>query len=76
MLSFFNTTIDAIQGAKTQFVKTFAPNDEIAKPLQTYIDAQTYFAKKVASEANSFFTTVGVSAYNFDAKKAFATKTK
>ena len=74
MLSLINTSIDAIQGAKTQFVKTFAPNEEIAKPLNTYINAQTSFAKKVAQEANTFFTTVGLSAYNFDAKKAFATK--
>ena len=74
MLSAINASIDAIQGAKTQFVKTFAPNDEIAKPLNTFIDAQTSFAKKVAVEANSFWTTVGYSLYNFDAKKAFGTK--
>ena len=74
MLSAINTAIDSIQGAKTQFVKTFAPNEEIAKPLNTYINAQTSFAKKVAQEANTFFTTVGFAAYNFDAKKAFAVK--
>ena len=74
MLSAINTSIDTFQGAKTQFVKTFVKNEEIAKPLQTYIDAQTSFAKKVVSEATTFFTTVGVAAYNFDAKKAFATK--
>ena len=71
MLSLINTSIDAIQGAKNQFVKTFVPNEEIAKPLTTYINAQASFAKKVAQEANSFFTTVGYAAYNFDAKKAF-----
>ena len=71
MLSAINTAIDSIQGAKTQFVKTFVTNEAVAKPLNTYIDAQTSFAKKVAAEANSFFTTVGMAAYNFDAKKAF-----
>ena len=71
MLSAINTAIDSVQAAKTQFVKTFVTNEAVAKPLQTYIDAQTSFAKKVASEANSFFTTVGTAAYTFDAKKAF-----
>ena len=71
MLSAINTAIDSVQAAKTQFVKTFVTNEAVAKPLNTYIDAQTSFAKKVAAEANSFFTTVGMAAYNFDAKKAF-----
>lgn len=71
MLNIVNTSIDAIQGAKTQFVKTFVTNEAVAKPLQTYIDAQTSFAKKVAVEANSFFTTVGMAAYSFDPAKAF-----
>lgn len=75
MLQAINGAIDNFQGAKTQFVKTFVTNDELKKPLQTYIDAQTSFAKKVAAETTSFFTTVGMSLYNFDAKKAFA-KTK
>jgi hypothetical protein len=72
MINYINTSIDAIQNAKTQFVKTFVTNEELAKPLNTYIDAQTSFAKKVAQETNSFLTTVGYAAYNFDAKKAFA----
>lgn len=72
MLSFVNNAIDLIQGAKTQFIKTFVPNDELKKPLQAYVDAQASFAKKVAAETNTFLTTVGMSAYNFDAKKAFA----
>ncbi len=72
MLQIANTFIDTVQGAKTQFVKTFVSNEAVAKPLNTYIDAQTSFAKKVAAEANSFFTTVGMAVYSFDAKKAFA----
>ena len=71
MLSAINTAIDSVQAAKTQFVKTFVTNEAVAKPLNTYIDAQTSFAKKVAAEANSFFMTVGMAAYSFDAKKAF-----
>lgn len=74
MLSVINTTIDTIQGAKTQFVKTFVQNDEVKKQLQTYIDAQQAFAKDVASSTVEFFTTVGSSATSFDAKKVFKTK--
>ena len=48
MLQAINTSIDTISGAKTQFVKTFVQNDEVAKQLQTFIDAQQSFAKIVA----------------------------
>jgi hypothetical protein len=74
MLSAINTSIDAVSSAKTQFVKTFVKNEEIQKQLQTYIDAQQSFAKSVAKSSVDFFTTVGVAATSFDAKKAFATK--
>jgi hypothetical protein len=74
MLSAINTSIDTISGAKTQFVKTFVQNDEVAKSLQTYIDAQQSFAKTVAKSTVDFFTTVGTAAASIDAKKAFATK--
>jgi hypothetical protein len=74
MLSALNTTIDTISGAKTQFVKTFVQNEEVAKSLQTYIDAQQSFAKTVAKSSVDFFTTVGSAAASLDAKKVFATK--
>ena len=74
MLQAINTSIDTISGAKTQFVKTFVKNEEVAKNLQTYIDAQQAFAKTVAKSTVDFFTTVGAAATSFDAKKAFATK--
>lgn len=74
MLQAINTSIDTISGAKTQFVKTFVQNDEVKKQLQTYIDAQSSFAKTVAKSTVDFFTTVGTSATSFDTKKAFATK--
>ena len=74
MLQAINTSIDTISGAKTQFVKTFVQNDEVAKQLQTFIDAQQSFAKTVAKSTVDFFTTVGTAATSIDAKKAFATK--
>ena len=74
MLSAINTSIDAISGAKTQFVNTFVKNDEVKNQLQTFIDAQQSFAKIVAKTTVDFYTTLGTAATSFDAKKAFATK--
>lgn len=74
MLSAYNAFVDTVQSAKTQFVKKFAPNEEIAKPLQTYIDAQTSLAKHLGQEMTNFWTTVGMAAWAFDAKKAFPNK--
>jgi|LauGreDrversion2_3_1035106.scaffolds.fasta_scaffold211192_1 hypothetical protein len=74
MLSSVNTTIDAIQGAKTSFVDTFVTNKELKQPLKTFIDAQASFAKDVAKSAFDFYTSVGTAAASIDAKKAFATK--
>ena len=73
MLQNINTAIDTFQGAKKQFVKTFVKNEELAKPLNTFVDAQTSYATAVAEEVNKFYTTLGLSAYTFDAKKAFST---
>ena len=74
MIQAFNTAIDAIQNAKTQAVKTFVTDENFAKPMYTYIDAQASFAKKVTQETLNFYTTVGTSLMNFDAKKAFSVK--
>lgn len=74
MTQFVNTAIDTIAGAKKTFVTTFVPNEELRKPLDTYIDAQTDFAKKVVAEVNNFFTTISLATYSVDVKKAFATK--
>ena len=74
MIQYLNMAIDTVQAAKTNFVNTFVTNEEIKKPLQTYIDAQTSFAKKLAVETNNFVTTVTLAISNVDTKKAFATK--
>jgi len=70
MLSAINTSIDTIVSAKQQFVKTFVTNEAVAKPLNTYIDAQQSFAKSVVKSTSDFWTTVGQAATSFDAKKS------
>ena len=41
----FNQTIDAVQGAKKQFVNTFVTDDKFKAELIKLVDAQTEFAK-------------------------------
>ncbi len=71
MLNNINTSIDTFQSVKTKFVETYVKNEELKKPLNQFIEAQTSFAKNVAKSYNDFFTALGVAAYTFDAKKAF-----
>lgn len=72
MLNNINTSIDTFQSVKTKFVETYVKNEELKKPLNAFIAAQSSFAKNVAKSYNDFFTTLGMAAYSFDAKKAFA----
>jgi hypothetical protein len=72
MLHNINHAIDSFQGIKTKFVETHVSNNEVAKPLNQFISAQSSFAKIVAKATVDFYTSLGVSAYSFDAKKAFA----
>jgi len=72
MLNNINTAIDTFQSVKSKFVETCVKNEEIKKPLNQFIEAQTSFAKIVAKAHVDFWTTMGLSAYTFDAKKAFA----
>lgn len=74
MSKIINDTIDTIAVAKKAIVTTFVPNEEFRKPLNTYIEAQTDFAKKVVTEVNNFLTTTSLAAFSVDLKKAFGTK--
>lgn len=73
MLTYINNGIDAVETAKKTFVKTFVPNEEFQKPLNSFIEAQCKFARQVAAGVNEFATTVSLAAYSTDLKKAFGT---
>lgn len=64
--------IDTFQNAKLTAVDTVVLNKEIKKPLETFINAQTSFAKKVVEETATFWDIV--SNLNVDYSKAFASK--
>ena len=63
-MSFFaDTAIDAVQDAKTTFIKTFVTDEKVQKPLQSFVEAQRTFAKQVAK------TTLDVGTAFFDASQ-------
>lgn len=76
MLGFINSTIDAVQGAKTQFINQFVQDAKYSKPLQAFVDAQTTFTKQAAKSANEVFTTLTTEAAKFDVAKAFSKSVK
>lgn len=70
----FNTFIDTVQGAKTQFLKTFVTNEPVRKSLQSFVDAQTTFAKQVAKTTQEVVTLTSQELVKADFAKAFASK--
>jgi hypothetical protein len=55
MLQNINTAIDTFQGVKTKFVETYVKNEELKKPLNQFIAAQSSFAKNVAKAHVDFY---------------------
>jgi hypothetical protein len=51
-------SIDTIQGAKKQFVKTFVQNETAASAMNEFIDAQAEYTKKAAKVGMDTFTTL------------------
>ena len=74
MLSLVNHNIDTIVSAKKQAVDTMIVNEELRKPMHTFIDAQSKLAKQVAEGLNTFMNTVAYSLWSADYNKIFATK--
>ena len=53
-----DATIDTIQGAKKQFVKTFVQNETAATAMNEFIDAQADYTKKAAKVGMDTFTVL------------------
>jgi len=54
----FDSTIDAVQTGKKQFVKTFVTDEKIADALNQFIDNQTEYTKKAVKATVDAGTTV------------------
>lgn len=76
MLGFFNSIIDTVQGAKTQFINQYVQDAKYSKPLQAFVDAQTTFSKQVVKTANDVATTFATDATKFDVAKVFSKSVK
>ena len=55
MLSYANSFIDTVQGAKTQFINTVITDKTAREPLQAFVDAQTIFAKEMAKISSKVY---------------------
>ena len=53
-----DATIDTVQGAKKQFVKTFVQNETAATAMNEFIDAQADYTKKAAKVGIDTFTVL------------------
>ena len=53
-----DATIDAVQGAKKQFVKTFVQNEKVAEALNTFVDAQAIYTKQAFKVGMDTATTL------------------
>lgn len=51
-----DTLIDTIQTGKKEFVKTFVKHEEIAKAMNSFVDAQTEYTKKAAKAGTDVAT--------------------
>jgi hypothetical protein len=51
-------TVDAVQGAKKQFVNTFVQNETAAQAMNQFIDAQAEYTKKAMAAGMDTFTVL------------------
>ena len=70
MQYYTNMAIDAIQSSKTSWLNTFVKEDEVRKPLQKFVEAQTAFTKQIT---NTWYDVTGA-ATKAIVDKVFSTK--
>ncbi len=51
-----NQAIDTFQGAKTAFLNSVVTEEKVRAPLQSFVDAQTSFAKEMVRIGDEVFT--------------------
>jgi len=63
MKQYFNSAIDSVQYAKTQFLDTFVKEESLRAPMQDFVNAQAQFAREVVNAASSLVDAF--TAYDF-----------
>ena len=69
MFSYANAFIDTVQAAKTNTLKTIVTDAKVREPFQSFIDAETTFAKSLTQIADSVYTQVTEQVQKFTGKK-------
>lgn len=64
----FNSIIDTVQGAKTQFLDTFVIDKTVRSSLQEIVNAQTDFAKVANKNIQNVITKSTEELAKFDVK--------
>ena len=67
-----DTFIDTVQGSKKYFVSTFITDENIRKPLNAFVDAQTVFTKQIFKSFTDISKHVSEEATNAVQKAAKA----
>ena len=69
MFSYANSFIDTVQAAKTNTLKTMVTDAKVREPFQSFIDAETTFAKSLTQIADSIYAQVTEQVQKFTGKK-------
>ncbi len=69
MFSYANSFIDTVQAAKSNALKTIVTDAKVREPLQSFIDAQTTFAKSMTDIADSVYTQITEQIQKFTGKQ-------
>jgi hypothetical protein len=69
MFSYANAFIDTVQAAKSNALKTIVTDAKVREPFQSFIDAQTTFAKSMTDIADTFYTQVTDQVQKFTGKQ-------
>jgi uncharacterized protein YueI len=67
--TYANMFVNTIQDAKSKAVKTMVTDEKIRAPLQSFIDAQTAFAREMVKITESLYSQVSEQAEKFTIKK-------
>ena len=69
MFSYANAFIDTVQAAKSNALKTIVTDAKVREPMQSFIDAQTTFAKSMTDIADSVYTQITEQVQKFTGKQ-------
>jgi hypothetical protein len=69
MFSYANAFIDTVQSAKSNTLKYVVTDAKVREPFQSFIDAQTTFAKSMTEIADTVYTQVTEQVQKFTGKK-------